>query len=62
MQLLRLFDQDNFGAEFFETAAMRVEIALECEDSDFHGCSVVRRWSSSVVGRSSLVVGQNDVS
>src|ERR1017187_5084716 len=54
IQLLRLFDQDNFGAEFFEPAAVRVEIALECEDSDFHGCSAVRRWS--------FVVGQNDMS
>src|SRR5208282_1013831 len=61
IQLLRLFDQDNFGAQFLETAAVRVEIALECEDSDFHGGSVVRRWSSSVVSRWSFVVGQNDV-
>src|SRR5271166_1627609 len=47
VQLLGLFYQDNFRAEFFESAAMRVKIALQCEDSDFHGCRrsiVVRLW------------------
>jgi hypothetical protein len=29
VELLGLFHQHNFRAEFFETAAMRVEIALE---------------------------------
>jgi hypothetical protein len=34
--LLGLFDKENFGAEFFEAAAVGVEIALQGQDSDFH--------------------------
>ena len=31
-----LFDEHNFGAQLFEPFAVRVEIALEGEDPDFH--------------------------
>ena len=48
VELLGLFYEHNFGAQFFEPAAVGVEIALQGKDSN-HG-----RWSS-VVG--SLVVG-----
>ncbi len=36
IELRGLFDEHNFGAEFFETATVSVEIALQGEDSDFH--------------------------
>ena len=36
VELLRLFDEQNFGAQLFEPAAVGVEIALEGQDSDFH--------------------------
>ena len=37
IELVWLFDEDDFGAEFFETSAVGVEIALQGQDSDFHG-------------------------
>jgi len=40
VELLRLFDQHNFGAQFFEAAAVGIEIALQGEDSDFHNVLV----------------------
>ncbi len=40
VELLGLFDEDDFGAELFETAAVGVEIALQGQDSDFHGVAV----------------------
>ncbi len=36
VELLGLFYQHDFSAEFFETAAVGVEIALQGQDSDFH--------------------------
>jgi hypothetical protein len=48
--LLGLFDEDNFGAEFFEAAAMGVEIALQGQDSDFHGRCWVLGLRSSAPG------------
>ncbi len=47
VELLRLFDEDDVGAEFFEAAAVGVEIALQGQDSDLHagidfsGCGFV---------------------
>ena len=39
VKLLGFFDEDDFGAEFFETAAVGVEITLQGQDSYFHnGC------------------------
>ena len=37
IELLGLFDEHHFGAELFEPAAVGVEIALQGQDSDFHG-------------------------
>src|SRR6201993_3387401 len=37
IELLGFFDQHNFGAQLFEPATVRVEIALQGEDSDLHG-------------------------
>jgi len=34
--LLGLLDQHNFGSQLFEPAAVRVEIALQGQDSDGH--------------------------
>jgi hypothetical protein len=51
--LLRLLHQNNFRAEFFESAAVRIEIALEGEHSNSHG-----RRRSIISGRWSFVVGQ----
>ena len=36
VELLGLFDEHNFGAEFFEAAAVGVKIALQGQDSDLH--------------------------
>ena len=36
VELLRLFNEDDFGAEFFEAAAVGVKIALQGQDSDDH--------------------------
>src|SRR5450759_4856800 len=36
VELLRLADEYNFGAQFFQAAAMRIEIALEGQNTDFH--------------------------
>jgi len=41
IELLGLFDEDNFGTEFLEAAAVGVEIALQGQDSDFHGRCLV---------------------
>jgi hypothetical protein len=46
--LLRLSDEHYFRAQLFEPAAVGIEIALESEDSDFHGYRwsiISRRWS-----------------
>ena len=37
IELLGFFDEDDFGAEFFEAKAVGVEITLQGQDSDFHG-------------------------
>jgi hypothetical protein len=45
VELLGLFNEDDFGAEFFETPAVGVEIALQGQDSDFHSrCWVLGCW------------------
>ena len=36
VQLLGLLDEHNFGSQLFEPAAVRVEIALQGQDSDGH--------------------------
>ncbi len=36
VELLGLAHQDNFGAQFFQAAAMRIEIALQGQNADFH--------------------------
>jgi hypothetical protein len=36
VKLFGLFDEHNFGAEFFETAAVSIEITLQRQDADFH--------------------------
>ena len=41
IELLGFFDEDDFGAEFFEAEAVGVEIALQGQDSDFHGGSIL---------------------
>jgi len=45
VELLGLFDEDDFGAEFFEAAAMGIEIALQGQDSDFHAGIDFSGWS-----------------
>jgi hypothetical protein len=35
--LLRPLDEHNFGAQLFEPAAVSIEIALQGQDTDFHG-------------------------
>ncbi len=35
VELAGLFDEENFGAQLFEPAAVGVEIALQGQDSDF---------------------------
>ena len=45
VELLGLFDEDDLGAEFFKTAAVGVEIALQGQDSDFHGGIDFSGWS-----------------
>ncbi len=37
VELLGLFDEHDLGAELFEPAAVGVEIALQGQNSDFHG-------------------------
>ena len=49
VELLGLFDQDDFGTELFEAAAVRVEIALQGQDSDDrtgweHADSILPEW------------------
>src|ERR1017187_3953229 len=39
IELLRLADKYNLRAQFFQAAAMRIEIALQCENTDFHNPS-----------------------
>ena len=46
VELLGLFDEDDFGAEFFEAEAMGVEIALQGQDSNFHGGLDFSGWAS----------------
>ena len=36
VELLWLFDQYDFSAEFLETAAVGVKVSLKCQDSNFH--------------------------
>src|SRR5437870_4270078 len=47
VQLLRLLDQHDFCAQFLEPSAVRVEIALESKNADFH---------KAVVGKAALSI------
>ena len=44
VELLRLFDEHDFGAEFLEAAAVRVKITLQGQDSDDHWLKSVLRF------------------
>jgi len=37
LELFRVFHQHNFRAQFFESLAMGLKIALQRQNSDFHG-------------------------
>jgi hypothetical protein len=45
VELLGLFDEDNLGAKFFKTAAVGIEIALQGQNSYFHGGIDFSGWS-----------------
>src|SRR5208337_858122 len=40
IELLGLADEYDLRAEFFEAAAMGIEIALQCEDTDLHNAAL----------------------
>ena len=44
VELLRLFDEHNFGTEFLEPAAVGIKIALQGQDSDDHWLKSVLRF------------------
>ena len=52
VQLLRLLDQHNFGAQLFEPAAVRVKIALQGKYANFH-VNVCSAGILPAVGRAS---------
>ena len=50
--MLGLFNEHDFGAEFFEAAAVGVEIALQGEHSDFHTDLILPERTKFTIGAS----------